>query len=235
MPCRPQLLAKARNGGPNRPMRTTRETVISLCSTIAFQSMNLLVSLKMLVFRAGRRVVYLPLRQYYWFEIYRLSTAEATEPTAPGEWVAGRLTHADLEASEAPIRDLANYLGAGTSAFGVEVNGQLVSALCILAGEMHDRTRGDIWPLNGGEAELGALNTVERFRGQGLAPFLIKYAACRMQECGFKTLFARIWHSNSASVAAIRKAGWEHYATVIKLDVRGFARPARFVWRRGSR
>lgn len=90
--------------------------------------------------------------------------------------------------------------------------------LCTCAvwfGEKY-RTR-NYWPLKSGECKLISLETSAEARGRGIAPLVLHYATRQMAAQGFNRVYARVWHSNAASLRAFSKAGWRKHAVVIEV------------------
>jgi GNAT superfamily N-acetyltransferase len=121
-----------------------------------------------------------------------------------------------LNAPSATVRGLAGFGGDEAVAFGAWSDGLLVSLCWFWWGERYRLSR-TVWPLDGRAAKLVQISTDESFRGQGIAPRLIQYAAYKLQQQGMGPLYARIWHSNKPSIRAFRKAGWTPAAFVGRL------------------
>ena len=147
-----------------------------------------------------------------------------------------------------PITDLADLAGAkdrtirarisvdrgcGRYAFGAWVGDKLASFVILVSKKALGLK--SVWPLEDGEAMLAQVTTEETFRGRGIAPILINYAARKMGELGFRRLYATIWHSSAASVRAFDKAGWQRFAFLMVVYPFGTKRPIRFVWRRTTK
>lgn len=96
-------------------------------------------------------------------------------------------------------------------------------------GERYRRER-NFWPLAATEAKLISLETEPAARGRGIAPKVVNHARATMADLGITRLYARIWHSNIASLRAFEKAGWRRHATVV--EIYPFGRPLRFTFRR---
>jgi L-amino acid N-acyltransferase YncA len=98
----------------------------------------------------------------------------------------------------------------------------------ILSGTVYREVR-TFWRLRSGEAKVLYLETVVSARGRGVAPTLLRYAAAEMRNSGYERLYARIWHSNHASVRAFEKAGWRQHRIIVDFAVLGLR--LRLVWR----
>jgi len=156
---------------------------------------------------------------------------ELSEPTG-GEVTLAQLEDAD-ELDRSPdlaLRGLAEYAGPDAFGFEARVDGSLAAACWFWAGERY-KSR-NFWPLQADEAKLIQITTAEQFRGRGIAPRLIRFASSRMYGLGYRRLYARIWHSNRASIVAFKKAGWREVAFVIEVAPLGIKRPWRLVLRR---
>lgn len=126
------------------------------------------------------------------------------------------------------MRSLAWYTGEESVSFGLWENGVL-ACLCIFW--THRRPRDQIiWRIHEHEAILMEILTLEKFRGQGYAPVLLQYAVQEMKCNRFKSLYAWIWHSNTASVRAFEKAGWRYIAFVIEILPFNTRKILRFQW-----
>lgn len=94
--------------------------------------------------------------------------------------------------------------------------------LCTCAvwfGEKY-KTR-NYWPLKSGECKLISLETSAEARGRGIAPLVLRHATRQMAAQGFNRVYARVWHSNAASLRAFSKAGWRKHAVVIEVFPKG--------------
>jgi ribosomal protein S18 acetylase RimI-like enzyme len=132
-------------------------------------------------------------------------------------------------AADPEIAGLATYARDGTYGFGAWLAGELAAG-CWYADAGADSQRST-WPIAAGEAKLLQITTAARFRGKGLARALIAQSAAAMRQRGFGPLYARVWHSNAASQAAFRAAGWEWRALVLEFTPFGIGRPRRLAFR----
>jgi RimJ/RimL family protein N-acetyltransferase len=131
-----------------------------------------------------------------------------------------------IERSEdASIRDRAFYLGEDAYAWRCTDRSGRVVGLCVYwCGERYGHR--NFWPLEAHEAKLVEVITLGEMRGRGVASALIERSSTAMFERGFHRLYARIWHSNGASLKAFSRAGWVRTATVVELFLLG-----RWKWR----
>lgn len=121
-----------------------------------------------------------------------------------------------VEASADPsIAERASYHGSETRAYAC-LDGTRIVGVCYFWYGAQYRKR-NFWPLGEREAKLVEIVTVPQLRRRGAATHLIAYAAADMLRNGFQRLYARIWHSNKASVKAFQRAGWLRVATVIEI------------------
>ena len=141
--------------------------------------------------------------EYALYEIYALSLNHA-EPTKTFERdlvLAPILDPAELAAAPAEeVRQLARYAGPDAACFAAWKQGKMAAACWFWFGETYKQR--NFWPLGEGEAKLVQITVDQEFRGQGIARQLLRYAADVMRQRDFKQLFARIWHSNLASIKA---------------------------------
>jgi ribosomal protein S18 acetylase RimI-like enzyme len=160
--------------------------------------------------------------------VFSLGLDHYAEPP-PSPWVMGPLQSAAplLEADDPLLRSLARCAGQDAYGFGAWVGDQLAAVCWFWVAERYKQV--NFWPLGPQEAKLVEVATARRFRGRGIAVDLIRFASFRMKELGYRRLYAKVWHSNSASVSAFRKAGWEYIAFVIQLHPFGAKHPWRLV------
>lgn len=97
----------------------------------------------------------------------------------------------------------------------VDEKGVSLCTCAVWFGERY-KTRG-YWPLKVDECKLINLATLPEAKGKGLAPLIISQAAKKMSDLGFRKIYARVWHSNAASLRALAKAGWKRHSLVIEI------------------
>jgi len=154
--------------------------------------------------------------------------------TVFGEYTVFRILHKRLNALDdaAPLDERCQvvsmpgdvqhrdgYAGDGAYGFAVIDAGIALCTCWVWFGERY-RTR-NYWPLEHAQGKVIALETQPQARGQGLAVALLNYIARALAERGFTDLYARVWHSNKASIRAFHKAGWISHALVIEFDLLG--------------
>jgi RimJ/RimL family protein N-acetyltransferase len=129
----------------------------------------------------------------------------------PGE-VAGS-PHEEISKQSAPLE-------GDTWGFGAWQDGE-IAAVCWFHARDTYRRRGGMLRLANDEAELGQITTAVAFRSRGLATELIRYGAWEMRSTGFRRLYARIWHDNTASIRAFERAGWKPEKRFFSLRLHG--------------
>lgn len=169
------------------------------------------------------------LRDYSLYRIYAWESDRVA--SAPGLKAGIRV---DRVASLGPLRDAADpelraltqYAGEEAFGFGVWADDTLAGVCWYWTGERY-RTR-NFWPLQEGEAKLVQIVTGAGFRRQGLAALLVERSSSEMAALGFRRLFARVWHSNRASIRTFERAGWRYVAFVA--EVQPLLGPRRLRW-----
>jgi ribosomal protein S18 acetylase RimI-like enzyme len=73
--------------------------------------------------------------------------------------------------------------------------------------------------------ELIQITVSRACRGQGIAPALIRHGVCALREHGFSRLYAQVWRTNTASMRAFEKCGWDHVAWFLRFKPRFSGRP----------
>lgn len=150
------------------------------------------------------------------YSLYRIYEMPSGVPQPPGDSV--RPAGAELFAahSSPELRELAPYAGDGAHGFGAfTAEGELGSGCWFWTGRRLARRGWGSLPPDA--TELVQINTASGFRGRGLAVSLIRHGGSRMRELGFRRVFARVWHSNEASVRAFTKAEWSYTSFFIAL------------------
>lgn len=152
------------------------------------------------------------LAEYSIYWIYRC-TPEDLPSAPPADDIAA--VDPDQALPAGVIGDQAGFLGAGAHAFATRADDTL-SAICIYwHGERY--AQRNFWPLHDGEAKLVQVITDPAFRGRGAATQLIRHSSEQMFNAGFSRLYARIWHSNTPSLRAFERAGWQRVALALEL------------------
>lgn len=120
-----------------------------------------------------------------------------------------------LSSQRAAIAEQQWYLGSGCEPFAISDDSGPAAVCFYWHGERY-RQR-NFWPLQEDEAKLVQIVVDPSARGRGLASGLIAASAAEMAKQGWRTLYARIWHSNQPSLRAFERAGWRRIAFVAEL------------------
>jgi RimJ/RimL family protein N-acetyltransferase len=166
------------------------------------------------------------------YSVYQVYASSGSDPVVGSGDVLefGAIDREQVKASpDELIATQASYHQRDTFAFAWRVDGR-IAAVCYYWHGPQYRTR-NFWPLADDEAKLVQVVTAPEFRGRGLATNLIVHSSAEMHRHGFRNLYARIWHSNTSSLKAFRRAGWTRVATVIEVFPLQAARPVRLTLR----
>lgn len=173
------------------------------------------------------------------YSAYRILTLRAEDEPAGPSATASKFVlreidrHAVASSADQVMRDQAWYCGEGCEAFGCFSAEHLVGVCFYWHGARYNLH--DFWPLAAREAKLVQIVTSPDMRGRGVATALIEYSAPIVIERGFDRLYARIWHSNLASLRAFERTGWYRIGTVVEVNPLRCSKPWRFVMRRHHR
>ncbi len=169
---------------------------------------------------------------YALYRIYALELNEKVSYETPLlQFTAIESSIVLAESDSEAIRNLVAYYQRELAfGFGARMGGTLVAACWFWAGSTYKKR--NFWPLKEDEAKLVQISTHENFRGRGYAPLLLTYAAEAMRLKGYAKLFARIWHSNYASISAFEKAHWKYIAFVAEVYPLGRKKALRLSWRK---
>lgn len=118
--------------------------------------------------------------------------------------------HAMFEASDASA---GQKLPPGSWHFSYIQENTRLCTCAVWYGERYQSR--NYWPLQADECKLISLETIPQAKGQGIAPIVIAQVSRQMAILGFRTIYARVWHSNKASLRAFAKSGWQKHALVI--------------------
>lgn len=133
--------------------------------------------------------------------------------------------HALQSSAEPLLREQAHYLGQESHAYACLFDDRIAGVCIYWFGERYRKR--NFWPLKEGEAKLVQIVSVSEMRGRGVATALIATSCCDMKERGFRRTYARIWHSNTASLRAFERAGWMRVALVLEINPLHRQRPIR--------
>jgi GNAT superfamily N-acetyltransferase len=118
----------------------------------------------------------------------------------------------------------------GVRCFGAWIGGKLTALCTFTFGEEYVQS-GGFYDLGADQAELADIFTTSQGRGKGVATALIKYSTAAMEELGYRTLFAKVWHSNTSSTRTFKKAGWTQKCFFIRLYPQKLTSYLHFEWR----
>jgi ribosomal protein S18 acetylase RimI-like enzyme len=159
------------------------------------------------------------LGQYEIYRVLELNPDQRAEESS----VRDNRTHlrplydlAQLSGAPAPeIQALARYSTDDAKCFVAEDqhSGEVVAACWFWFGTAY--VRRNFWPLRQDEAKLVQITVAHAHRNRGVGQQLLHHASGSMFSAGFRRLYARVWHSHSASLAAFRKTGWREIALVV--------------------
>ncbi len=170
------------------------------------------------------------------YRLYRIYEYERPRERLParGNETLRAISEQDMETAEdEKIREHSWYGGDDSHGFGGFVDNRLV-ATCWFWGNQRFRDE-ELFVLKGNEAVLVDLITSERYRGMGIAPRLIEFAAVELANMGVTRLVTWIWHSNRSSIRAFEKAGWKYKRFFISLNMPFVRRRIRLSWKVLSR
>jgi len=141
----------------------------------------------------------------------------------PGGRPVGDLIVRDVEAEEfqtavadETLMSSSWYFGSECSAFGAFDDGKLVGVAFYWSGQRYASRAS--WPIELHAAKLVHVVTAQSHRNRGVASRLIAASASLMIGKGFCPLYARVWHSHSASLSAFYKAGWGPCGWLVQLN-----------------
>lgn len=141
----------------------------------------------------------------------------------------GVVDRAQIESNADPvIRSQLGYHVAGAHAYAC-FDGERIVGLCFYWHGERYRER-NYWPLAEGEAKLVQVIIHPDLRGRGVARTIIALSYQDMISRGFHRAYARIWHSNTASLRAFERAGWSRISTVAEVNPLRRARPFRITF-----
>jgi len=166
---------------------------------------------------------------YRFNRIYRLTSTSVKPAMPPGVSCRSLDGAAPIANVDPKLRERFWYGGDDAYGYGLFLEDNL-GAVCWFWGP---RRFNDplLWTLQEGEAIMVDLMTASSYRGQGLAPLLIRYASAEMRRTGWNRLYTWMWHTHYASYHAFEKAGWRQIAWVLEIRPFGIPRKFRFCWR----
>jgi GNAT superfamily N-acetyltransferase len=172
--------------------------------------------------------------KYERYRIFECATSAGSQVCSSSLVHVAPVDRRALESSDAvEIRALASYAGTEALGFGAFVDGRVVAACWYWFGDRY-RTRGFI-QLPPYAAKLVQVTTAGDWRRRGVAAALVTESARLMAAHGFELLYARVWHSHTASASVFLKAGWRECDVITTLSLPLASRPWRFSTRRNHR
>jgi RimJ/RimL family protein N-acetyltransferase len=181
-----------------------------------------------------KKLAALVLGDYSVYYVYA-SAQKSDDPTSdapPAGFIVRPLDRKELvHTGKHAIRHQADYAGPGSYSFGCFAGDSLVGACFYWHGPRYSLR--NFWPLGEHEAKLVQIITLPEARNQGVAKRLITESLNFItRREGFHRAFARIWHSNTPSLRAFERAGWQRVALVVEINP--FRRAEPFRLRSGS-
>ena len=177
-----------------------------------------------------KKLTQILLRDYSFYHIYGRGCADENASLAPGFRFEPVEKNEIENSKDGMIVEQAWYHGQSTHAYACFDGLRIVGLLFFWYGEGYRKR--NFWPLADREAKLVQLFVLPEIRGRGIGKSLIAFATQDMSCRGFKYVYARIWRSNTPSLRAFERAGWERMATVIELFIYGRKNPLRFEFRK---
>jgi RimJ/RimL family protein N-acetyltransferase len=175
-----------------------------------------------------KRLARLLLGEYSVYVVLQRHAVQAPAPLPPQAdgYRVSLVDRATIEASaDAVIREQAGYAGDGALAYACWAEQRIVGLCFYWHGQRY--LQRNFWPLQPGEAKLVQIITVADMRGRKVAPTLIVRSCADLMQQGFRTAYARVWHSNTPSLQAFAVAGWTRRALVIDIHPFGKVQPIR--------
>jgi L-amino acid N-acyltransferase YncA len=155
-------------------------------------------------------------------EIYRIMRIRVADraPSACGPPLATRiLPHEEATdhfgADKVP--EATEYGGEGSHGFVIVHAEQIVGVAWYWHGERYRRR--NYLNLPSGAAKLVQVVITADKRGRGFGSSLIAESTKMMFTAGFDEIYARIWHSNRASIRAFRKGGWRSLGIALGIPI----------------
>lgn len=114
------------------------------------------------------------------------------------------------------LAEAAWYFGDQAQGFGCYRGESLLGVTFYWHGARYANRHS--WPIPSDAAKLVHIVTAQTTRGQGVATVLYRESAAQMHAQGWRSLYARIWHSNTPSMIAIRRAGWQPCGWLLQIN-----------------
>lgn len=171
------------------------------------------------------RIIFGEYSIYYIYHWALIDSQIAVTPNASHTNVRSVDKDTLLGSSDPLIRDQIGYIGAGSLAYGVFERTHIIGVCFYWYGDRY-RTRNFL-SLNDNDAKLVQIVMSSGHRGQGFATELISKSSLSVATQGFTHLYARIWHSNVASIRAFERSGWRRTALIFEVNPARMSRPLR--------
>lgn len=161
------------------------------------------------------------------FTDYRVNWIYASHGAAPEIWsdtedicaINNRIRAALAASSTAKVRNSLSYAHAGLTGYVLLAGGLPLCVAHFATPSQYDRA--GTWPLRAGEVALMDIATEQTVRGRGLAVRLIAMTTRLLVQQGTRRVIAFIWWSNTPSVRAFTKAGWQRIGLSIEWKCAG--------------
>ena len=176
-----------------------------------------------------KKLAHALLGEYSAYYIYTCTAAQSfTAPSsANSQYRVTLIDESTLTCNNDPlIRKQAGYAGSGSHAYACIENGRIVGVCFYWFGDRY--LKRNFWPLAEGEAKHVQIIIHPDIRGCGLGTLLVRSSFQDMVRKGYRSAYARIWHSNTPSLRAFERAGWIRIALVIETNPLRRRKPLRF-------
>lgn len=178
-----------------------------------------------------RRFAHALLGDYALYRIWQFDARSVQAPSGPLQVRALQASDLAAPAVAPELQEAGWYFGEDSLGFGCFDGPQLVGLTFYWHGQRYKARRS--WPIEPQAAKLVHIVTAPAHRGRGVASALIGQSSQEVLGQGFKRLYARIWHSNTPSLAAFARAGWRPCGWLVQINPLRLSRP--WTLRAGSR
>jgi ribosomal protein S18 acetylase RimI-like enzyme len=148
-----------------------------------------------------------------------LQTQGGDEPELSFEPLSGEHALIIAASPTAKVRNSLSFRNAGLSGYVITERALPVCVAHFADKRSYDRT--GTWPLATGEIALMDIATEERARGNGHASHLIAQATALLMAEHKTRIIAFIWWSNTPSIRAFEKAGWQRVGVSVEIEAGG--------------
>lgn len=174
--------------------------------------------------KAAVRFVFGVYSPYYIYRSPRIASDSVSVPN-DGLNVVELTNDTIISITDALVDEERSYGGHQSICFACFVDNEVVGICFYWFGERYE-SRGFL-RLQANEAKLVQIKVATTMRGRGIARELIRKSAQSMYGKGFRTLYARVWHSNRPSRKAFEAADWNLVAFILEINPLRFRRPIR--------